>query len=1070
MLMKSLSAKLITVLVVLAIDSGFPSAASADDLQPHARQSLDNVKIQLSQSELRWLRSKQSLVVGMPTGTLPPYGIFTEEHQFEGLTADYLVAMQHQLGIEIKVRPFDSAKAAFDALHTGQIDLVGSATLQDAKDFGAQLTPPYAVTEMALLSEGGDLHTYSTRDAKTRIAFASDDALQLYKNSGGQGAFTLYTSPLAAMASVLTGETNAYLGDTYSTYYMSSQLFSNQLVVNQNAPPLEITVAFALAVDNTVLASLLKRGLQGVDRCQMVGAQQLWGEIEGCNLDSFRDRLTDAERAWLDSKATIKIAVSEDLAPYAFFNSNGRFNGIASDLLDIIQRKTGLHFQVNRVSSLSEAAALLANGQTDLGILTEIKNLPSTYLYSRSIATAPYLFVMRHEQNALLHQNSSSTVAVAKGYLLPAVLAQRFPNAQIEETETMGEAFKRVRDGDADFVLAPSNVARYYLSYKYETSLKIGGLLNLENAKIVLAASKEQQQLIAIIDKAMLEIPPRDYPQIIGRWRANSATDEKYWEGIAAYIWRSFEILGALLLVAGLLIVIQRRRLLNERRDLKQRKLLLEELEVAKESAEKASRTKSVFLATMSHEIRTPLNAIIGMLELVLTRQDNARLNAQSVHIAYESATHLLALIGDILDISRIESGKLTLAPEPARINDLIQSTSSVFSGLARQKLLPIHLAIDSMAGELVWVDGLKVKQILSNLLSNAIKFTERGAVHIRCEVKAASDSTLQFLISISDTGAGIPATQIDQIFKPFFVTHEAVSDRNAGAGLGLPICKALSELMGGRLEVESKIDVGTCLTFSVQLQRVSAEVAGPDADPTQLSPIDDTQMTVLIVEDHLPSQYLLYQQVSYLGHRAITANNGLEGVAIWQENEIDIVVTDCNMPELSGHEMTKIIRRLERSRRLRPCVIVGLTADAQREELDRCLASGMDHSLAKPITLAVLNRWIPKRSTDEQQLEAAPSPLSDIRAAMAAEVIQSNDVERVALRQALGTLNPQEIKRIVHKLKGTAYLLNHSGLLEQCIEIEDLCASGVMSMDITRAVSALVLTLKQISQSLRQH
>ena len=241
-------------------------------------------------------------------------------------------------------------------------------------------------------------------------------------------------------------------------------------------------------------------------------------------------------------------------------------------------------------------------------------------------------------------------------------------------------------------------------------------------------------------------------------------------------------------------------------------------------------------------------------------------------------------------------------------------------------------------------------------------------------------------------------------------------------------------------------------------------------ANPAEhAAPLDDSPLAVLIVEDHLPSQYLLYQQVAYLGHRALTANNGLEGVAIWQENEIDIVITDCNMPEMNGHEMTKMIRQLERSQRVRPCIIVGLTADAQREELDRCIASGMDHSLAKPITLAVLNRWIPKRGTDKQPSETTSSPLNDIRGAMAEEVIQSNGVEGQALSHALEKRDPQDVIRIVHKLKGTAYLLNHSGLLEQCIEIEDLCAQGTMSMEMHEAVSALIRKLEGISRSLRQ-
>ena len=633
----------------------------------------------------------------------------------------------------------------------------------------------------------------------------------------------------------------------------------------------------------------------------------------------------------------------------------------------------------------------------------------------------------------------------------------------------MAEAFNLVREGRADYVLAPANVARYYLSYKYESSLKIGGILNVEDAKIVFAAPKDQSELISIFNKAMIEIPPRKNLQIIGRWRANTATDEKYWEGIASTVWRSFEVLGALLVVAGLLIMIQRRRILKKRNDLEQRQLLLDELQIVKESAEKASRSKTVFLATMSHEIRTPLNAIIGMLELVLTRKDNAELNTQSVHIAYDSANHLLALIGDILDISRIESGKLSLLPEPTRIKELLEATCNVFSGLARQKRLYLRLDIAPLANELVWVDALKVKQIISNLLSNAIKFTEQGGIHIRCQVTPASKSSLHVLISVSDTGVGIHAAQIDQIFKPFFIIQDAINDPNAGAGLGLAICKELSDFMGGHLEVVSDTKSGTQLTFSIVLDCVSTEghVLTPAPGAT-VGQSQDAKLTILIAEDHLPSQYLLYQQLSYLGHRVVTASNGLEGLAMWQENEIDIVLTDANMPQMSGIEMTQSIRRLEQSRGVRPCIIIGLTADAQREALERCLASGMDHALTKPITLADLNRWIPKLDTGEQQLKNLPSSMSTIQAALAEQVIESNNSELEALQRALDKEDLKEMERVAHKLKGTAYMLNHSGLLEQCIEVEELCADGMMSINTLEAATILMQSLEAINQALR--
>lgn len=1044
------------------------AAVQADDLQPNARQTLDNVQVRLTDGERAWLGQKRLLIMGVPREPLPPYRIFTEHQGFEGLTADYLVAMEHELGVAIKVRTFETTEAAYAALRRGQVDLVGSATAQEAKDFGVQLTPPYAVTELALFSQRGRLQESSTRDSHIRIASADSAEVALYRSRGGLGDVTLFDSPLPAMASVLSGDADVYLGDTLSTFYLSSKLFNNRLVVNQSARLPDVEVGFAYAAHDQQLADVFERGLKSVSACQMAQAQYFWGDEQQCDLNNFRTRLTDAELEALGHFGEIELVVSEDMAPYAFFSRQGRFNGVAFDLLDIIRRKTGIRFKIVRVGSLSDAESLLGTGHATLGILSGSGHEVERYLQTRSIATEPYLFIARQGDHVTLTSQSTTTVAVANGYLPPAQLLAHYPKVRVEKTATLGEAFNRVRDGRAEFALAPNNMAHYYLSYKYETSLTVGGILQVPDSRIVFAASKSHPELISILDKVILEITPRDYLQIVGSWRASSATDDKYWEGIAGYIWRSFEILGALLLGAGVFIVTQRRRIKRKRRDLRERQILLNELQVSKEAAEKASRSKTVFLATMSHEIRTPLNAIIGMLELVLTRKDSAELNTQSVHIAYESANHLLGLIGDILDISRIESGKLTLLPESARVKTLLESVSNVFSGLARQKQLSLRLDIDPLADELVWVDALKIKQILSNLLSNAIKFTDHGGIDVRCQVTPAGETFLHFVISVSDTGLGIPAVQIDQIFTPFFVIHDAVSDPSAGAGLGLAICKALAELMGGRLDVESEPGAGTRMTFRVSLERISADSAAASTDHASVGGKGhDGPLTVLLVEDHLPSQYLLYQQITYLGHRAITASNGLEGVAMWQENDVDFVITDCNMPELSGHEMTRSIRRLELGQRTRPCVIIGLTADAQREELERCLASGMNHALAKPINLAGLNRFIPLLDGDNPQVEDAPSRMNDIRDAMAVQVIQSNINEHAALQQALDQGDVAELKRIAHKLKGTAYLLNLSGLLEQCVEINDLATGGAMSDEGRELVSALMGSLERINLSL---
>lgn len=1040
--------------------------ASEHELTPVPRQALNELRVKLTQPERQWLAHKQLLVVGVLNDPLPPFRIFVQGQRLEGLVADYVSALQRELGVPVQVRAFDGRSQMYEALRDGRIDLVSNVNALMAQSNGWTRSAPYTLAELALFSESGDLHAYSTTDGKTRIAVANGMMLELFESVGGRGRFQQYPSALLAMASVLNGDNDVFLGDTVSTEYLSSQLFSNQFVINQSAKLPEVQGGFGMLPDNTVLAGILERALGGLTRCQLISAQHLWGGTEECSASDFRDRLSPAELAWLARDETVELVVSEDLAPFAFFNSRGRLNGIALDVLDIVRRKTGMRFEIRRVSSLTEAHKLLDHGQATLSILPDTASASMPYLRTEPLLSTHYLFVERKDSaQGALDLKSETTVAIAKGYVDPEKFKSRYPHLVFKETQTMGEAFKQVRDGRVDRALAPANMVRYYLSYKYENSLKAGDVLSGFDAGIVFSAPQGQPELVSILDKALLEITPRESLQIIGRWRANSATDDKYWEGVAAYVWRIFEVLGVLLLVAGVLIVAQRRRIRSKREDLHQRQLLLDELQVAKESADKASSAKSVFLATMSHEIRTPLNAIIGMLELVLTRKGDAELNHQFAHIAYESAISLLALIGDILDISRIEAGKLTLEPEPIQMKDLLESVGKVFSGLARQKQLRLSLSVDAGAAQQVWGDAVKLKQIISNLLGNAIKFTQHGGVDLCCSVEETGDAELRFNISVIDTGVGIPAAQLGQIFKPFYMVDGVVNNPNAGAGLGLAISQSLCLLMGSQLKVQSEVGSGTRIDFSVNLARVMSECAPQSI--AESSKNTATQLTVLIVEDHLPSQYLLVQQIAYLGHRTLTACNGLEGLAVWSKHDIDIVITDCNMPEMDGLEMTRAIRRLEQGQPIKPSLIIGLTADAQREVFQRCLYAGMNHALAKPANLAALNRLIPKLETGQSQTVEASLMSNDIQAAMAKRVIISNQSEGDALRRALDGGDMAAVKRIGHKLKGTAYLLNHQVLLEQCMELEELGADG-FSKALSDAVQVLLETLEAINRLLQ--
>jgi len=429
--------------------------------------------------------------------------------------------------------------------------------------------------------------------------------------------------------------------------------------------------------------------------------------------------------------------------------------------------------------------------------------------------------------------------------------------------------------------------------------------------------------------------------------------------------------LGAVILFSGVWISILTARVRRQTKIIEAR---LAAEAALKEEAQAANRAKSDFLANMSHEIRTPMNGIMGMQEL-LRKTPLTCEQEEYVHSAQESADTLLSILNAILDLSKIEAGRMELEQRPFSIPAVLDETRRLMLAVAKRKGLQLTWAIGQNVPATVAGDSLRLRQVLANLVGNAIKFTPSGGVHISVEVESQSESRVQLRYAVSDTGVGVPPALREAIFEPFRQGDTSVSRKFGGTGLGLAISKRLVEMMGGRIWVESEEGRGSVFCFTARFQ--PAAVVDTASVPA-LQSIDDApeasarKLKILLAEDNPVNQLFGVRALERAGHSVSTAANGREAIAKSAVQAFDVILMDLQMPEIDGLEATREIRRREEKTDSHVCVMA-LTACAMKGDRERCLAAGMDGYFTKPLNLRDLLDWL-SRFHPEQRLLHAPA------------------------------------------------------------------------------------------------
>jgi PAS domain S-box-containing protein len=403
-------------------------------------------------------------------------------------------------------------------------------------------------------------------------------------------------------------------------------------------------------------------------------------------------------------------------------------------------------------------------------------------------------------------------------------------------------------------------------------------------------------------------------------------------------------------------------RMLGSFSNISKRKKAEEELIIAKQEAEDASKAKSQFLAAMSHEIRTPMNGVIGMTSMLLTTDLTAD-QKDYIETIRSSGEALLTVINDILDFSKVEAGAMKLEATSFNLQQVARDTLEIFTPQVNAKGLKLKLALVEPFTSFVVGDAGRWRQILTNFVGNAVKFTTEGTVTVQLSSRLIDDQHLEIKTEVIDTGIGIAPEELSMLFKPFQQTSSGHMRKFGGTGLGLSISRQFAKLMGGDTGVSSQLGQGSNFWFTV--------VMPPAKDQTQQvkakSVIEQTisPKHLLLVEDNMVNQKVAQAMIKRLGHQVDAVSNGEEAVKILQMVNYDLVLMDCQMPIMDGYQATRAIRSGSIGQVLNPNIpIVALTANVVQEDRDACFASGMDDFLSKPFDIqsliAVFAKWLP--------------------------------------------------------------------------------------------------------------
>ena len=902
---------------------------------------------------LIFTQEEQAYIKNNPTVTLgsdykwPPFDFADKNGAPTGLSYEYIQLISQKSGLKFDIFPAVWAET-IQKMQDKKFDGLTCTVKTDERDKYLNFTDPYLSVPMVIITRTDNNVIKTLDDLKDKVVSINKGSYihEWLKNKYPTIKLHLSTSNEDSLEMLSLGKVDAYVGNLAVSTYIMNQYLLNNLKIAAKLDEFQTAVSLAIDKDKPLLFNIIQKTLKEISPKEVQVINSKWSKTIEVPKELLN--FTQKEQEWIDSHKVIRYVIDNHFEPLEYLTQDGNTHaGIASSYLALISKKTGINFVRVPTEVWSQSVLKINAREADMyTCLTQTPQRDNFVNFSKPYIMMPQVFITNNDVKFItdIKELYGKKVALVEGYAQSEIIQKEHPQINALIVKDIVEAFKAVARGEAYAYIDLLPVASNYIQKKGFSNLKISGMSKYESQFRMALRNDWNKEGIAIIDKVIDSISEDEKNSIYNKW-----VQVKYVKSIDYAI--IVEIVAIFLLImAGTLfwnrklsLEIQKRRKVELALQDLNKKLL-----IATEEAQSATKAKSNFLSSMSHEIRTPMNSILGFAELLDNKIEDKKLKS-FIKTIRSSGQSLLMLINDILDLSKIESGKFAIINKATPIKRILEETVSTFTLQAEQKALNLELHIDKKIPESIFIDALRLKEIITNLIGNAIKFTDTGFIKVTVEVHGVHKhlSKIDIMISVQDSGVGIPKEAQDKIFNMFEQQENQDTKKYGGTGLGLAISKKLATLMGGSLEVQSEIAKGS--NFILKLHNVDiASVQNSEIENDlnlNYDAIDFEKAVILVADDVAQNRSLIKESFSTSLIEVIEAVDGQDAITQVNTHSIDLILMDIRMPNLDGYSATRIIKESF------DIPIIALTASIMLEDLVKIKEQRFDGYLRKPVS-----------------------------------------------------------------------------------------------------------------------